>query len=204
MIVLDSSTSVGLDNFQLMKNFIKDLVSYADVDSGNVRVGVVIYSSAVQVEFQMNRYKTKAEVMDSIDDIVYIYGSTNTADGLLTMHNEMFTKLNGDRSDVDNIAIVITDGISNINSGRTRPEADRAKGKGIHIYTVGIGLLDTTEIDAIATAPASKNSFSIQNFEDLKFLPDKVFSGICPGTFYIFNIYVVGSTHLLNSRSLLN
>ena len=68
------------------------------------------------------------------------YGSTNTADSIEAMRNEMFTAENGDRPDVRNMAIIITDGVSNINSRRTIPEADLAKEEGIHIYTVGIGL----------------------------------------------------------------
>ncbi|XP_021375359.1 uncharacterized protein LOC110464458 isoform X7 [Mizuhopecten yessoensis] len=180
VIVLDSSTSVGNDNFQLMKNFVKDLVGKADINSGNVRVGVLLYSSSVSVQFQMSEYQNKADVLAAIDDIVYIYGSTNTADGIKKMWSEMFTPANGDRPDVDDVAIVITDGVSNINSRRTIPEATNAKNNGIHIYTVGIGLIDTTEVDAIATAPASENSFNVDSFTELVNLHQQIFSSFCP------------------------
>lgn len=193
VLILDSSTSVGEDNFLLMKNFVKDLVNKADIDSGSVRVGVLMYSSGVHVEFQMNEHSSKSSILAAIDEIVYMYGSTNTADGLETMTNKMFTSANGDRSGVDDVAIVITDGISNINSRRTIPEADNAKSKGIHIYTVGIGLIDTTEVDAIATAPASENSFNVASFAELTNLHERIFSSFCPGTFlfavdFVFNI----------------
>ena len=40
----------------------------------------------------------------------YLGGTTNTAAALATMRNNMFTSGNGDRNNVHNIAVVITDG----------------------------------------------------------------------------------------------
>ncbi|XP_021375367.1 uncharacterized protein LOC110464458 isoform X14 [Mizuhopecten yessoensis] len=180
VIVVDSSTSVGEDNFRKQINFVKQLLSNSDIDSGAVRAGVLIYSTGVEVQFQLNTYKTKNSMFTAIDNIQYIYGSTNTADGLRTMRQEMFTTVNGDRPDVMNIAIVITDGISNINSRRTIPEAESAHRDGIFVYTVGIGLTDTTELDAIATPPASSNSFVVDTFDELEGFEEKVFKSLCP------------------------
>ena len=47
VIIIDSSTSVTAANFQKILNFIKDFVRVSDIDSGNVRVGVVLYSTEV-------------------------------------------------------------------------------------------------------------------------------------------------------------
>ena len=120
-----------------MRDFAKDLVDKADVDSGSVRFGVAIYSTEVQIEFNLGDYRTTAEIKSAIDKIPYIYGSTNSADALLTMHSRMFTYANGDRPGVDNVAFMITDGVSNINSRRTIPESESARNKGIHIYAIG-------------------------------------------------------------------
>ncbi len=54
-------------------------------------------------------------------------GRTNTAEALLYLRSEMFTPFNGDRLDVPNYAVVITDGESNINEERTLPEAIEAR-----------------------------------------------------------------------------
>ena len=65
--------------------------------------------------------------MAAVDNLPYIYGSTNTADGLQTMSGQMFTAANGDRADVPNVCFLITDGVSNINYQRTIPEAVKAR-----------------------------------------------------------------------------
>ncbi|CAG2244074.1 unnamed protein product [Mytilus edulis] len=168
------STSVGDANYQKMKDFCKDFLKNADLDSGNIHVGIVSYSTGVHIEFQMNDYSTSQDIMDAIDAIPYRYGSTNTADGLKTMRSQMFTAANGDRDGVPNVVLILTDGVSNINSRRTIPEAEQARAAGIHIYAVGIGLRDTRELDAMASEPASENSFNVQSFDELAVLSDQV------------------------------
>ena len=70
-------------------------------------------------------------------------GLTNTAEGLLLMRIQAFDpqrrNLNGDRADVPNIAIFITDGESNIAEHNTIPYADDAVRDGITVMAVGIG-----------------------------------------------------------------
>ncbi|XP_060571775.1 uncharacterized protein LOC132729952 [Ruditapes philippinarum] len=131
VINIDSSLSMRKSNFQTMLDFCKELVDYTDVDSGSVRIGVLIYSTEVVIQFHLNEYNTSAAVKAAIDKIPYIYGNTNTADAILTMYSRMFTRSNGDRPGVPNVGILLTDGVSNINAGRTIPEANIARTKDI-------------------------------------------------------------------------
>ena len=186
VFVVDASTSVTEYNFLVMKDFIKDFLFNANIDDGNVRVGIIIYSTEDYLQFHLNEHKDKLALFTAIDDIPYRYGSTNTADALNTMRTQMYTEANGDRPGVPNVAIVITDGVSNINSRRTIPEAEQARAEGIHIYAIGIGLTDTTELDGIASQPASENSFAVQEFSELRTLREKVFSAFC-GTYTLLS-----------------
>ena len=179
VFVLDASTSVTEPNFELMKDFVKEFLMEAAIDNGNVRVGMIIYSTEDHVEFQMNSFNSKRDVFDAIDSMPYRTGSTNTADALEPMHSEMFTYANGDRPDVDNICIVVTDGVSNINARRTIPEAEAARAKGIHIYAIGIGLTETRELDGIASKPVEENRFTVQDFAELDDLKHKIFDAFC-------------------------
>lgn len=91
------------------------------------------------------------------------------------MKEVMFSAVNGDRENVPNLAMLITDGVSNVNSLKTIPEAESARAQGIHIYSIGIGLADTSELNKIASVPPSENSFTIQDFDELDELKYKVF-----------------------------
>lgn len=172
--VLDASKSLGLDNYEKMKGFVKRLLDGTDIDNGDVRVGIVSYSTKANVEFMLNSYNTKADVFDAVNSMSWKYGSTNTADGLRAMREEIFySEDNGDRHGVPKICILITDGVSNINSRRTIPEAEYAKASGIHIFAIGIGLKDQSEINEMAK-PASTNAFAVRTFDELKDLDEKV------------------------------
>lgn len=166
----------------------KDFVADASIDSGRVRVGAVIYSTDVEVQFHLNRYSSKRDILHAIDNIAYVYGSTNTYGGLHTARTKMFTAENGDREGVPNIIFLITDGVSNVNALQTIPEAEAIRAENIHIYAIGIGLAETTELDKIASSPASANSFTVEDFNELQGLKHKIFESYCPGTYIPQNI----------------
>ena len=95
------------------------------------------FSTEVEIQFYLDDYMTSDDIKSAIDAIPYIYGSTNSADALQAMHSQIFNRARGDRPDADNIAFMITDGVSNINYRRTIPEADTARQKRIKIYAIG-------------------------------------------------------------------
>ncbi|XP_061165063.1 matrilin-2-like [Saccostrea echinata] len=162
-----------------MLDFVKKFLQAANIDRGEFRVGIATYSTWARIEFNSKDYTNKNDLFKAVDNISWQYGSTNTADALLIMHDTMFTAINGDRADVPNICIVITDGVSNINYGRTIPEAEAARKKGIHIYAVGIGLQDLNEVNGIANKPSSENAFSVNNFDELEGLNETIFEAAC-------------------------
>ena len=59
----------------------------------------------------------------------YRYGDTFTADAIRLMRDYMFSSALGDRPDVRNFGIIVTDGVSNIRNWRTIPEAHKAQVK---------------------------------------------------------------------------
>ena len=183
VFILDSSTSVTAPNFAKMLDFIAHFVSAANINDGSVRIGAVLYSTDVKIQFHLNEYRTKQEIIDAIKKIPYVYGSTNTYGGLNIMRTQMFTRQNGDRPSVPNIAILLTDGVSNINAFDTVPEAEKARADNIHIYAVGIGIADTTELSQICSPPISDNMFVVDDFQALSVLKDTILNQFCPGSY---------------------
>jgi len=121
VLVLDESTSVGLSNFTLMKSFVSDLVGRLDIDSGNTRVGLFTYSSSVDTAeaFNLNQYSTVDGVQSGVALLNYSTGRTNTAGALEYARTTMLISAAGDRPDVPNVVVVMTDGKPNVNASRT-------------------------------------------------------------------------------------
>ena len=182
VFAFDSSTSVTLENFLLMINFAKDMIKDADIDSGSVRVGALVYSSKAQVQFDLHSYSTKRDIVDALNRIPYIPGKTNTADALRLMRTKMFRSRKGDRKAAENVVIMVTDSPSDRNIRKTLPEARKLRGRKVHVYAVGVGLSNTREIEGIATQPASRNSFSVHRFSELATLPARILEGRCEGS----------------------
>lgn len=71
-------------------------------------------------------YRDKQEVLNAIG-FYPDRGRTNTQDALSLLGREMFSTSRGARQGVADIAILVTDGYSNVNEQNTVPEATRLK-----------------------------------------------------------------------------
>ena len=96
-----------------MKSFLSKLVGSFDVDNGNTRVGLVAFSTNVGTSFDLNAYSSVASLQSAISSLSYSRGNTNTAAALAYVRTTMLTSAAGDRSNVPNVVVVLTDGKSN-------------------------------------------------------------------------------------------
>ena len=94
----------------------------------------------------------------------------------------MFTSGNGDRSDVTNIAMIVTDGNSNINEVNTIPFAIDARRKGVHVIVVSIGdMLNMLELKGMASMPVDSNLYAATSWKDLPGLKVDMIDATCDG-----------------------
>ena len=182
VFAFDSSASVTRENFLSMLELAKAIVKDADIDSGSVRVGAIIYSSVAQTQFDLHAYSSKNDIQAAIDRIPYMPGRTNTAEALRTIRTKMFKPRKGDRNRIENVVVLISGSESDRNKRKTIPEARKLWSKKIHVYAVGVGLENTQEIHAIATPPASENSFAVRSYIELSALSAKIVEGRCKGS----------------------
>jgi len=83
VFALDASDSIGFDNFQRVTQFVGMVVQTLDIDSVTngptiSRVGLITYSDNAVVQFHLNRYTTKAALLQAVN-VLYLTGSTNAA-----------------------------------------------------------------------------------------------------------------------------
>ena len=113
MFVLDSSGSIGSLNYNKVRNFTSDFVdNFEEIGPEGTQVGVIVFSSYLQIIFNLSTYSSKDELLSAIDMIPYYGQGTNTADALYLLINEAFTEEAGARLDdstVFRLAIVMHD-----------------------------------------------------------------------------------------------
>jgi len=178
VISIDASGSVGSSNFKQCLDFVQDIVSTLDIDSGDVRVGIFTYSSETNVNFHLNTYNKQSDVMAAIAEIVYTRGGTYIGRAIEKLR-ELFDQTHGDRPDVDNVAFVMTDGKS---KDDTSSAAEAARSDGITIYAFGIGNgASVSDLEDIASKPIEKYLYMVNSFSDLNGFGGVLFANICRG-----------------------
>uniref|UniRef100_A0A8C4N9Q7 VWFA domain-containing protein n=1 Tax=Eptatretus burgeri TaxID=7764 RepID=A0A8C4N9Q7_EPTBU len=97
VFLVDGSWSVGTNNFELVRDFLTDLVKGMIVGIDGVRIGLAQYSSDPQTEFLLNKFNTKDEVLDFINVWKYKGGNTLTGAAIEFITHNHFTEEAGSR-----------------------------------------------------------------------------------------------------------
>lgn len=178
MFLVDSSTSIGLQNFQKVKNFLHSIVSGLDVRSDQVQVGLVQYSDNIYPAFQLKQSSLKSAVLEQIRNLPYNMGSTNTGSALEFIRANYLTEMSGSRAKdgVPQIVILVTDGESN---DEVQDAADQLKRDGVFVYVVGINIQDVRELQKIASEPFEEFLFTTENFNILQELSGSLSQAVC-------------------------
>ncbi|KAK2188834.1 hypothetical protein NP493_122g04004 [Ridgeia piscesae] len=137
--LIDSSGSIGKTNWPKMLNFMKKLSSKLTVSPDRARIAVVSFGNEATLHFGLDSHVTLKSTEAAIDQIGWKGQWTNTGAALRVMKDHVFKKEHGDRSNVPNVAVLITDGPSNKNSWQTVPNAESARNAGINIFVIGVG-----------------------------------------------------------------
>ncbi|XP_006846695.1 PREDICTED: collagen alpha-4(VI) chain-like [Chrysochloris asiatica] len=178
VFLVDSSTSIGPPNFQIVKDFLYSVVLGLDIGSDQVRVGLVQYNDNIYPAFQLNQYPRKSVVLEQIQNLPYRTGGTNTGNALEFIRTNYLTEAAGSRAQnrVPQIVILVTDGES---SDEVQEIADRLKEDGVVMYVVGINVQDVQELQKIASEPFEKFLFNIENFHILQELSGSILQTLC-------------------------
>lgn len=100
VFLMDSSGSVGEDNFELMKNFTKSIIDEFVIGPNAVQFGVVIFSTPVTGAFKLNQYTNADQLKKAIDGIEFANGETHTGKALEYLRTKAFTTQEGRESSV--------------------------------------------------------------------------------------------------------
>uniref|UniRef100_A0A674N275 Collagen alpha-1(XXVIII) chain n=1 Tax=Takifugu rubripes TaxID=31033 RepID=A0A674N275_TAKRU len=184
VFVIDSSESVGPENFEIIKDFVIRLVDRTTVGRNATRIGLVLYSLDVHLEFNLARYATKQDIRHAIRKIPYMGEGTYTGTAIRKATQEAF--LNARRG-VSKVAIVITDGQTDKREPVKLDLAVReAHAANIEMYALGIvNASDPTqaeflqELNLIASDPDDEHMYLIDDFNTLPALESKLVSQFC-------------------------
>ncbi|XP_026198884.1 integrin alpha-2 [Anabas testudineus] len=188
VIVLDGSNSIY--PWPPMTDFLQKLISALDIGPQSTQVSVIQYGVDQRIEFQLNTYKTKNEMVKAASRITQMYGtSTNTFNAIQSASRTGFSPQKGGRPGAAKVLVVVTDGESHDNHMRDAVIADCEK-QGITRFGIAVlgyyirNNIDTekliAEIKSIASLPTEKYFFNVSEEAALSTiagtLGDRIFS----------------------------
>uniref|UniRef100_A0A1X7T7K3 VWFA domain-containing protein n=1 Tax=Amphimedon queenslandica TaxID=400682 RepID=A0A1X7T7K3_AMPQE len=149
MILLDASGSVGADNFEIMKNFVANMLSNFTIGPDDTRVGVISFASSPSIVIPLGSINTYSQLATAIRGISYTQGGTNTA-GALDLLSTAFATARVSEG-ISRVAAVFTDGMSN-DAAATVQSAQAVHNDKITVFSFGIGTgVSNAELVAIAS-----------------------------------------------------
>uniref|UniRef100_A0A3P8N900 Collagen, type VI, alpha 3 n=1 Tax=Astatotilapia calliptera TaxID=8154 RepID=A0A3P8N900_ASTCA len=164
VFLLDGSDATR-SGFPAMRDFVQKQVDTLSVDDGKDRVSVVQYSSDPAVQFYLNTYTTKREVLDSVRGLRHKGGRPlNTGAALRYLRDNVFTASAGSRrpSGVPQVLILITGGRS---FDSIDEPASALKQLGVLTIAIGTRGSDPRELQTITGEPS--HAVSVSEFTDL-------------------------------------
>uniref|UniRef100_A0A667ZN94 Collagen type VI alpha 3 chain n=1 Tax=Myripristis murdjan TaxID=586833 RepID=A0A667ZN94_9TELE len=152
VFLLDGSDGTRF-GFLAMRDFVQRMVETLSVDDNKDRVSVVQYSRDPAVQFYLNTYKTKGEILDTVRGLRHKGGRPlNTGAALQYLRDNIFTASAGSRlqEGVPQLLIVLSGGRSFDN---VDAPASALKDLGVITYTIGSRTSDSSELQKIAHEP---------------------------------------------------
>ncbi|KAM8972144.1 uncharacterized protein RCH25_017764 [Pelodytes ibericus] len=164
IFLVDESWSVGEGNFQLIKDFIRSIITSFQntqvLGKEGLRFGVALYGDSTRMSIELSDYETTQEVLLTLENIAYKGGNTKTGKALAFLAEKVFNP-SISREDVAKIVLLITDGKS---GDVVEENAQFLQDRGVTIFAIGIKNADRNELLNIVSEPTEEHVITVNDF----------------------------------------
>uniref|UniRef100_A0A3P9GY54 VWFA domain-containing protein n=1 Tax=Oryzias latipes TaxID=8090 RepID=A0A3P9GY54_ORYLA len=176
VVFLLDATDATRSDFPAMQDFVQRVVEMLLVDEKKDRVSVVQYSRDPAVQFYLNTYMTKDEILNAVRNLRHKGGrSLNTGAALQYLRENVFTASSGSRR-LEGVPQVLILLISGRSADSVDAPASALKQMGILTFAVGSRGSDSRELQRISHRPTS--AFSVAEFTDLSSVPQQLLASL--------------------------
>lgn len=169
MLALDGSGSINPTDFDLMKQFVRQLAGSFVIGPDDVNVGIIQFANTAELYLPLSA--DPQQVYLSIDNMTQFGDRTDIA-GAIKLAQEQFET----RRSIPRVVIIITDGQHNM-AGNPIAEGDRSRIAGTVILGVAVGTFDISELTSISGG--TQNVITAQNFGSLSLILDSLVGRAC-------------------------
>lgn len=165
--------------YDIQQTFAEKFIQGLDFKYGRTRVAFVTFAGTAKIHFFLDEYNTQRDIVNAID-ISEVGFQTNIANGIQTVWDSVYRASRGDRTGIDNVMVLLSDGKATIAPRLTEVQAARAKSKNIEIYTIAIGENVNKEmLRKVASTPETEHFFELPTRSDVDKVVSDVLDKIC-------------------------
>uniref|UniRef100_A0A8C7CZA0 VWFA domain-containing protein n=1 Tax=Oncorhynchus kisutch TaxID=8019 RepID=A0A8C7CZA0_ONCKI len=177
IFLVDGSTSISSDNFDIMKNFMKSVVNETSVGEKQTRYGLIVFSDNPESKFTLNEYKSKRDVNSAITKLREPSGDTYTGKALKYSLGYFGAQYGGRKAlNVPQWLMVITDGEATDPYSLAGP-AKELRDNGIIVYSIGVVGANKQELELMAGD--TNKVFFVDDFHKLDTLHKNISFEFC-------------------------
>ena len=153
-LIIDASGSIkdmnplnrSFDNWDLVREFASQLVDYFTVGPTATRFGVVLFSERVFLEIPLNRFTNAADLKSALRSLRYLGKETNTPEAIRVTREQCFGVANGDRPDIQNVAILISDGVPYPRERRDQAIQEAQVLRALNARLIAVGVTENIDV----------------------------------------------------------
>ena len=182
VFVIDSSGSIGLSRFQLIREFTANITTELIQNSPSSAVGVILFDSFARIQFTLQTYTSLSSLLSAISNLPYNDGSrTDTDEALELLLSTAQNGVLGLRNDSSKVAIVITDGRSSSTSATLLAAAALHASNIFDVFAVGVDGAYMPELEGIASSPEFVFFTNLFTSDGIQQLQERILPQLCNG-----------------------
>ena len=163
IFVLDTSGSVGSQNFAHVKKLVNRMANAFNFGKDSTYMGAIAFGTVVYDISPLT--SSPREFVKKVTDFQYKSGGTNTTGALLEAKN-MFLSSPRNVERLKRVLILVTDGHSNTHKTKPADMVGQLASHSIERYVFSIGThTNINEIRAIASPPSDRHVFNVSSFK---------------------------------------
>ena len=189
VFIMDSSGSLGSENYGRLKRAVYNMGNYFGVSPMGSHAAIILYSDKAVVAAKLDQFLTIGQFQTITNRLRYLQRRSRMDAGLIAAANEIFTQTRNPRDFLPKVAILFTDGKqSRFRDRIPLPEAaQKLRDKGVDIYAIGIGSGPSqTELESMVVDKVNHLS-KIPSFKNMEAESRSVAEKVCElfgGTFW--------------------
>lgn len=189
--LVDSSESVGLQNYQKLLDFVRSVSKTTHMSPSGSHASLVIFSDTAKVQIKLDDHDDIREFNKALRDVPYMGQKTRIDKALRVASSGVFSSRTGMRAGVRRVAVLLTEGhqTRTFDAIPLRYAVEPLRRRRVNLFAVGIG--DDVRYNELRSLTSSdQNVLLVKTFDELASIVEELSDKMCRGTM-ISNIIFV-------------